>query len=116
MPFPFAAIGGGLLATRVGMAVAGGSGIASRFARMPLVQGGQFGVGYTSGAYLGYGGTNTVDPLRIHQSYKRANRGNHRLSYYGYGRRRYRRRYGSRRYRRYSGYRRYRRTYRRRYY
>ena len=116
MPFPFAGIAGGLLATRLGMAAAGGSGFASRFARMPLIQGGQFGVGYTSGAYLGYGGTNTVDPLRIHQSYKRANRGNHRLSYYGYGRRRYRRRYGRSRYSRYSGYRRYRRTYRRRYY
>jgi hypothetical protein len=116
MPFPLAGIAGGLLATRLGMSVAGGSGIASRFARMPLIQGGQFGVGYTSGAYLGYGGTNTVDPLRIHQSYKRANRGNHRLSYYGYGRRRYRRRYGRSRYSRYSGYRRYRRYRSRRYY
>ena len=108
---------GGFLASRLGMAIAGrGSGIASRFVRMPLIQGGQFGVGYTSGAYLGYGGTNTVDPLRIHQSYKRPQSTNTRLSYYGYGRRRYRRRYGSRRYRRYSGYRRYRSYRSRRYY
>ncbi len=114
---PLFALGGALLASRFGMAVAGGSGIASRFARMPLIQGGQFGVGYTSGAYLGYGGTNTVDPLQIHQSYKKPQRGNYRMSYYGYGRRRYSRYRRRSRYSRYSGYRRYgRRSYRRSYY
>jgi len=118
MAFPLAGIAGGLLATRLGMAVSGGTGVASRFARMPIVQGGAFGVGYTSGAYLGYGATNTVDPLRIHQSYKRPQRGNNKMSYYGYGRRRYSRYRRRSRYSRYSGYTRYRRrrTYRRSYY
>lgn len=101
---------GGYLAQRVGTSFIG------KFASQPVLGGGQFGLGYTGGAYLGYGLTNTVDPLKIHQGYKRANRGNTRLSYYGYGRRRYRRRYRSR-YSRYSGYRRYgRRSYRRSYY
>ncbi len=116
MPFPLAGLAGGLLATRLGMSIAGGSGIASRFVKMPLVQGGMFGVGYTSGSYLGYGASNTVDPLKIHQGYKRANRGNTRLSYYGYGRRRYSRYRRRSRYSRYSGYRRYRRYRSRSYY
>ena len=28
---------------------------------------GQFGIGYTGGAYLGYGATNTIDPFNIHR-------------------------------------------------
>ena len=115
MPFPLFGIAGGMLATRLGFAAASGN-IAKTFVRSPLVQGGTFGVGYTGGSYLGYGVSNTVDPLKIHQSYKRPQSTNTRLSYYGYGRRRYRRRYGSRRYRRYSGYRRYRRYRSRRFY
>jgi hypothetical protein len=45
MPFPIAGALGGLLLSRAGMAIAGGSGVASRFYKLPLVQGGQFGVG-----------------------------------------------------------------------
>ena len=114
MVFPLAGLIGGMIATRAGFAVSSTKPLQT-FVRSPLVQGGTFGVGYTGGSYLGYGLSNTVDPLKIHQSYKRPQSTNTRLSYYGYGRRRYRRRYGSRRYRRYSGYRRYRR-YRRSYY
>jgi len=82
------------------------------------------GLGYTSGAYTGYGVSNTVDPLSIHsKSFKSSQFQQISLGMpygsYGYGRRRYRRRYS-----RYSGYRRYgyrrrsyrRRTYRRSYY
>ena len=78
------------------------------------------GLGYTSGAYTGYGISNTVDPLSIHsKSFKSSQFQQISLGMpygnYGY-RRRYRRgrysRYG-RRYRRY-GYRR--RSYYRRYY
>ena len=79
-----------------------------------------FGVGYTGGAYLGYGTFNTVDPLRIHGG-KKPYTSNTQLDLgmpygnYGY-RRRYRRRYRSR----YSHYARrsrygYRRRYRSRY-
>jgi hypothetical protein len=75
------------------------------FLQGPLIQGGSFGVGYTSGAYGGYGITNTADPFGIHKpkyKYKQMNLG---MPYgYGYGRgyrRRYRRRY---RYSRYSSY------------
>ena len=73
---------------------------------------GQFGIGYTGGAYLGYGVTNTADPFGLHKpkyKYKSYNLG---MPYGRYGYRRYRRyrRYGSR-----YGYRR-RPYYRRRYY
>ena len=73
---------------------------------------GQFGIGYTGGAYLGYGATNTIDPFKIHRpKYKYSTR---KLSMaYGYGYGRYRRRYSRFRRRRYS---RYRRRYYRRYY
>ena len=116
MPFPLFAMIGGLAATRIGMAFAGGSGFASRFARMPLIQGGQFGVGYTGGAYLGYGGTNTVDPLGVHQTYKHPQSRQFKMPYGSYGRRRYSRYSGRSRYSGYTRYRRYRRYRRRSYY
>ena len=61
-----------------------------------------FGVGYTTGAYGGYGVTNTWDPLGIHQKrYKRGKRVQFRMPYGSYYRRnRYRRSFG----RRYSSY------------
>ena len=111
--------------TRFGMAVSGTASnplikqsIAQRFFKMPLIHGGQFGVGYTGGAYLGYGGTNTGDPLGLHKPKYKPVRSKLGMPYgYGYGRRRYRRRYG---YSRYSSYRsrygRRRPYYRRRYY
>ena len=67
------------------------------------------GLGYTSGAYTGYGVSNTVDPLSIHsKSFKSSQFQQISLGmpYSSYGRRRYRR-YGRSRYSRYSGYRRY---------
>ena len=118
---------GGSVAIRAGSAVphmisaGGGSGIthaARHFLTSPLVQGGQFGVGYTGGAYLGYGGTNTWDPLGIHKSKYRPTRSKLGLPYGSYGRRRYSRsRYsGYTRYSRRSYYRRRRPYYRRRSY
>ncbi len=64
---------------------------------------GQFGIGYTGGAYLGYGATNTIDPFNIHKpKYKYSSR---KMSMaYGYGYGRYRRRYSRFRRRRYSRY------------
>jgi hypothetical protein len=78
--------------------------------------GAMMGLGYTSGAYTGYGVSNTVDPIGIHRS--KSYKGNkihlNRMAYgmSGYGRYRYRR------YSRFRRYRRYRRRsyYRRRYY
>jgi len=106
---------GGGLAIRGGAAVAhGSSGAAGYFLRSPIVQGGQFGIGYTGGAYTGYGVTNTWDPLGIHKpkySYHRSNLG---MPYGSYGRRRYSRYSGYTRYSRRSYYRR-RRPYYRRY-
>ena len=101
MGFPLAGIIGGMFATRLGYAVAGGvSGTAGRFLKSPIIQGGQFGVGYTGGAYIGYGGSNTWDPLGIHKP--KYNPVKSKLGMpYGYGS------YGRRRYRRYSGYTRY---------
>ena len=84
--------------------------------KSPLFQGGGFGVGYTGGAYTGYGITNTSDVFGIHKpKYKRTQQ-SLGLPYgnYGYGRRRYRRRYG--RYGRRSRYGYRRRSYYRRYY
>jgi len=81
-----------------------------------------FGVGYTGGAYLGYGAFNTVDPLRIHggkKPYTSDTQLNLGMPYGNYGyRRRYRRRYRSRytRYGRRSRYGYRRRSYYRRYY
>ena len=84
--------------------------------RSPLFQGGGFGVGYTGGAYTGYGITNTSDVFGIHKpKYKRTQQ-SLGLPYgcYSYGRR-YGSRYPRRRYRARYGYRR-RSYYRRRYY
>ncbi|HHZ94080.1 MAG TPA: hypothetical protein EYN67_00665 [Flavobacteriales bacterium] len=114
MVFPLAGIIGGMLATRVGYAAASGfSGVGRTFLRSPIIQGGQFGVGYTSGAYGGYGVSNTFDPLGIHKPKYRATTQT-LLPYGSYGRRRYSN-YGSRSYgSRYSGYTRYSRYRRRR--
>ena len=80
------------------------------------------GIGYTSGAYTGYGVSNTLDPIGIHTQAKSYNRPQYiqieqGMPYGSYGRYSrysgYRRRY--RRYRRYRGYRR-RSYYRRSYY
>jgi len=73
------------------------------------------GIGYTSGAYTGYGVSNTVDPIGIHAQAKSYNRPQfiqieQGMSYGSYGRR-----YGSS-YRRYSRFRRYRGYRRRPYY
>jgi len=79
--------------------------------KSPLFQGGGFGLGYTGGAYGGYGVSNTWDPLGVHRpKYKQASQ-TLGIMPYGrryYGRRSYYSRYG-RRYRR----RRFRSTYRR---
>lgn len=79
------------------------------------------GLGYTTGAYTGYGISNTADPLGIHNRKSYYNRPQHiqlGMAYgmSGYGS--YRRRYRYSRYRRYRRYSRYRRRsyYRRRYY
>lgn len=111
MVFGFAAIGG-MAAIRAGHAFA--STVGSKFLRGPLIQGGQFGVGYTTGAYGGYGVTNTADPFGIHKPKYKYTQMKLGMPYGGYGYRR--RRYGSRyRYRSRYGYRR-RSYYRRRYY
>ena len=88
-----------------------------------LVGGVLMGIGYTSGAYTGYGISNTVDPLSIHsKSFKSSQFQQISLGMpygnYGYGRRRWRRRYRSRytRYGRRSRYGYRRRSYYRRYY
>jgi hypothetical protein len=88
-----------------------------------LLSGVAMGLGYTTGAYAGYGGWNTADPWGIHNK-KRYKHQSIKLSGMAYGmsgygsyRRRYR--YSRfRRYRRYSRFSRYRRRsyYRRRYY
>jgi len=105
MPFPLFGMIGGMLATRAGFALTSGSALKT-FARGPIIQGGQFGVGYTGGSYLGYGSTNTADPFGLHKpKYKRTQQklglpygsyGYGRRNYYG-RRRRYRSRYGYRR-------------------
>lgn len=82
--------------------------------RSPLFQGGGFGVGYTGGAYLGYGATNTADPFGLHKPKYRYNKQSLGLPYGNYGRRRYSRYSGYTRYSRRSYYKR-RRPYYRRY-
>ena len=77
------------------------------------------GLGYTTGAYTGYGISNTADPLGIHNRKSYYGKPMHIKMQmpYGYGYGRYRRRYSRfrrRRYSRYSRYSRYRRY--RRYY
>ena len=83
---------------------------------------GQFGIGYTGGAYAGYGITNTWDPFGIHKPKYKYYKQNIRMAYgmsgYGSYRRRYTRFRRYRRYGRYSRFSRYRRRpmYRRRSY
>ena len=115
---PIGAVAGGILGAlglaRLSYAATGTKIYHTTFAqglRSPLFQGGGFGVGYTGGAYGGYGITNTADPFGIHRpkyKYKQMKLG---MPYGRYGYRRYRRFRGFRRY----GYRR-RSYYRRRYY
>ena len=117
MPFPLFGIAGGMLASRLGFA--GAQTFKHALFRSPIVQGGQFGVGYTGGAYLGYGGTNTADPLGLHKPKYSHIKSNLGLTYGSYGRRRYSRGYsGYSRYPRrpYSRYRRRRPYYSRRSY
>ena len=68
----------------------------------------KFGIGYTGGAYLGYGVSNSVDPFGINKpKYKQATKQSLKMPFmsrYGYRRRRYFRRFS--RYRRRSYYRR----------
>ena len=91
------------------------------FLTSTLGSGALMGIGYTSGAYTGYGISNTADPIGIHRS-KRYKHQSIKLSGMAYGMSgygRYRRRNtGYRRYRRYGRFSRYRRRsyYRRRYY
>ena len=90
-----------------------GGRIISKLQGNPFVQSGQFGLGYTGSAYLGYAGTNLADPLGLH---KKTNKRPHQTSLgLPYGRSYS---YGRRRYSRYSRYTRYRRRpyYRRRSY
>ena len=72
----------------------------STFLRSPILQGGAFGVGYTGGAYAGYGVSNTIDPLGIHKPKYSSHKSNLGLPYGSYGRRRYSR--GDSGYSRYS--------------
>ena len=118
MPYPLYAMAAATLLGRASawFATSRAGQTVSQVLYNPFVQSGQFGIGYTGGAYLGYGASNTWDPLRLHQTYKHPQSRQFRMPYgsYGYGRRRYRSRYG-RRYRSRYGYRR-RSYYRRRYY
>ena len=115
MPFPLFGLAGGMLATRLGFA--GAQTFKHALFRSPLIQGGQFGVGYTGGAYLGYGTTNTGDPFGLHKPKYRHNKQSLGLPYSNsYGRRRYSRYSGYTRYGRSSYYRRRRPYYRRRSY
>jgi hypothetical protein len=87
------------------------------FLSQTLGSGFLMGIGYTGGAYTGYAGFNTADPIgwhsrSKHSSYKGQQISLDGMSYGSYGRRSYGR------YRRYRGYRRrpYYRRYRRSYY
>ena len=93
----------------------GGQAVSKIFGN-PFVQSGQFGLGYTTSAYLGYGATNTTDPFGIHKPKYRSKQQSLGLPYGRYGRRRYSRYSGYRRYSRRSYYRRRRPYYQRRYY
>jgi len=87
-----------------------GGAVLSTLQGNPFVQSGQFGLGYTGSAYLGYGISNTLDPFGLHKPKYRSTKQSLGLPYGSYGRRRYSR-YPSR----YSGYTRYsRRSYYRR--
>ena len=109
----FGGLAGGAIVARLGQIIGTSGGYTGKFFSNPLIQGGNFGVGYTGGAYLGYGASNTWDPFSLHNksSYRRPQQLNLGMSYGSYGRRRYGRSYGNR----YSGYTRYsRRSYYRR--
>jgi len=94
MVFPLAGIIGGMIGTR---ALHAGSVAGASFLKSPIIQGGGFGIGYTSGAYGGYGISSNLG-----------------LPYGSYGRRQYSRGYsGYSRYSRRSYYRRRRPYYRR---
>ena len=110
MPFPLAAIIGGMIGTR---ALHAGSTAGLSFLKSPIIQGGGFGIGYTSGAYGGYGISNTIDPLGVHKPKYSRKQGSLGLPGYGYGYRYrgYRYRRGRYRYRRRPAYRTYRRSY-----
>ena len=122
MPFPLAGIIGGSIAARAGSIIGTSGGFAGKFFQNPLIQGGNFGVGYTGGAYAGYGATNTWDPFGIHRPKYKYSQQKYRMAYgmsgYGSYRRRYTRFRRYRRYGRYSRFSRYRRRpmYRRRSY
>ena len=108
----FGGLAGGAIVARLGQIIGTSGGYTGKFFSNPLIQGGNFGVGYTGGAYLGYGASNTWDPFSLHNksSYRRPQQLTLGMSYGSYGRRRYSR-YPSR----YSGYTRYsRRSYYRR--
>ena len=105
-------IAGGILALRSAFALGSAGPVASTFFKSPIIQGGAFGVGYTGGAYAGYGVSNTWDPLGLHKP-KYSPKSTNIVPYGSYGRRRYSNYGRSRSYGGYSGYTRYRR-YRRR--
>jgi len=109
----FGGLAGGAVVARLGQIIGTSGGYTGKFFSNPLIQGGNFGVGYTGGAYLGYGASNTWDPFSLHQTYKHPKSRQFKMPYGSYGRRRYFR-YGSSRYSRYSGYKRYSRYRRRR--
>lgn len=101
MVFSIAGIIGGAAAARIGSIVGTSGGYAGKFFSNPIIQGGNFGVGYTTGAYGGYGVTNTWDPFGIHKPKYKHYQQNIKLPYGYYGRS-----YGRKRYGRYRGYRR----------
>ena len=109
----FGGLAGGAIVARLGQIIGTSGGYTGKFFSNPLIQGGNFGVGYTGGAYLGYGASNTWDPFSLHNknSYSRPAQHTFKMSYGSYGRRRYSGYSGRSRY---SGYRRYTRYRRRR--
>ena len=116
MPFPLAGLIGGMIGLR-GLHAAsvgvGGHAAVRTFIKSPLIQGGGFGLGYTGGAYGGYGISNTADPLGVHKPKYKRHSSKLGLPGYGYGYRYrgYRYRRGRYRYRRRPAYRTYRRSY-----
>ena len=111
MPYPLIGMAGAGILARAStwFATSRGGQFTSSVFHNPFVQSGQFGLGYTSSAYVGYGATNTWDPFSLHEKhYKQPKPIKFRMPYGRYGRR-------YNRYRRYRGYRR-RSYYRRRYY
>ena len=108
MPFPLAGILGGSIAARAGSIIGTSGGLGGKFFSNPLIQGGNFGVGYTGGAYAGYGVTNTIDPFNIHKPKYKYYKQNIRMAYgmsgYGYYRKRYPRFPRYKRFKRYSSF------------